>query len=150
MRLSVPYFFYMHSFRRPLLHNSCIHFLDILFSFFSSPLCRSDRSDFRRRPFKAVSITGWTVERHHSQRHPDSILLTNTVKGTYGLKYRLYRVSCITLSSSGVGTQVMHINCGSSARTPSTTGSTYWLCRSNSRLMSIQTQTPRTSCPLNE
>ena len=42
---------------------------------------RSDRSDFRRRPFKAVSITGWSVERHHSPRHPDSLLLTNTLKG---------------------------------------------------------------------
>lgn len=41
----------------------------------------SDRSDFRRRPFKAVSITGWSVERHHSPRHPDSVLLTNTQKG---------------------------------------------------------------------
>jgi len=41
----------------------------------------TDRTDFRRRPFKAVSITGWTIEQHHSSNHPSTILLTNVMKG---------------------------------------------------------------------
>jgi len=41
----------------------------------------TERSDFRRRPFKAVSITGWAVEQHHSSSHPSSVLLSNVMKG---------------------------------------------------------------------
>ena len=83
---------------------------------------RSDRSDFRRRPFKAVSITGWSVERHHSPRHPDSLLLTNTLKGD-AYKLRIVRT---------------RLKIG-------------WICWRwpLNRQLTIQT-TPRISCLLNE
>ncbi|XP_024944263.1 ras-specific guanine nucleotide-releasing factor RalGPS2 isoform X3 [Cephus cinctus] len=49
--------------------------------YFSSKCFKGDRSDFKREPYKMVSILGWIVEPQDNSLHPDTFILTDPNKG---------------------------------------------------------------------
>ncbi|XP_014227621.1 ras-specific guanine nucleotide-releasing factor RalGPS2-like isoform X1 [Trichogramma pretiosum] len=61
--------------------SSVVYFAPKCFKGCIDPINRSERSDFKREPYKMISILGWIVETLDDKVHSDTFLLADPKKG---------------------------------------------------------------------